>query len=102
MGVESVLRRHAPAHDGIEEGLPLASVEPQDLVIRRQTENGVDITDREDVRFKVTKSELHNRKTARTEQLDKPPHSGGTICRNIYFLRRSRSLTYTLKQAGVL
>lgn len=30
--VESVLGRHAPAHDGIEEGFPLASVEPQDLV----------------------------------------------------------------------
>ena len=36
MGVEGVLRRHAPAHDGIEEGFPLPSVESQDLVMRRQ------------------------------------------------------------------
>lgn len=35
MRVEGILRRHAPAHDGVEEGFPLASVEPQDLVIRR-------------------------------------------------------------------
>lgn len=33
--VEGVLRRHTPAHDGVEEGFPLASVEPQDLVKRR-------------------------------------------------------------------
>lgn len=39
MGVEGVLRRHAPAHDGIEEGFPLASVESQDLVMRRQDTN---------------------------------------------------------------
>lgn len=29
--VEGVLRRHAPAHDGVEEGFPLAGVEPEDL-----------------------------------------------------------------------
>lgn len=28
VGVEGVLRWHAPAHDGIEESLPLARVEP--------------------------------------------------------------------------
>lgn len=37
VGVEGILRRHAPAHDGIEEGFPLASVEPQDLVVRRNS-----------------------------------------------------------------
>lgn len=36
MRVEGILRRHAPAHDGVEEGFPLASVEPQHLVIRRR------------------------------------------------------------------
>lgn len=34
MGVESILRRHSPAHDGIEEGFPLASIETEDLLIR--------------------------------------------------------------------
>lgn len=28
VGVEGVLRRHAPAHDGVEEGFPLPGVEP--------------------------------------------------------------------------
>lgn len=39
MGVESILRRHAPAHDGVEEGFPLASVEPQDLVMTGSIED---------------------------------------------------------------
>lgn len=30
--VERILGGHAPVHDGIEEGFPLASVEPQHLV----------------------------------------------------------------------
>lgn len=29
--VEGVLRRHAPTHDGVEEGFPLAGVEAEDL-----------------------------------------------------------------------
>ncbi|TNN41264.1 hypothetical protein EYF80_048572 [Liparis tanakae] len=37
MGVEGILRGHPPAHDGIEEGFPLAGVEPQDLVILEET-----------------------------------------------------------------
>ena len=36
MGVEGVLRRHAPAHDGVQEGLPLPGVEPQNLEHREQ------------------------------------------------------------------
>jgi len=37
MGVEGILRGHPPAHDGIEEGFPLAGVEPQDLGILEET-----------------------------------------------------------------
>lgn len=31
VGVEGVLGRHAPAHDGIQEGFPLSGIEAQDL-----------------------------------------------------------------------
>lgn len=31
VGVEGILRWHAPAHDGVEEGFPLAGVEPEHL-----------------------------------------------------------------------
>lgn len=33
VGVEGVLRRHSPAHDGVEEGFPLAGVETEDLEV---------------------------------------------------------------------
>lgn len=32
LGGEGVLRRHAPAHHGVEEGFPLTGVEPQHLM----------------------------------------------------------------------
>lgn len=35
VGVEGVLGRHAPAHDGVQEGLPLSGVEAQHLGGRR-------------------------------------------------------------------
>ena len=31
LGVEGVLRRHPPSHDGVEEGLALSRVESEDL-----------------------------------------------------------------------
>ena len=31
LGVEGVLRRHPPSHDGVEEGLALSSVESENL-----------------------------------------------------------------------
>lgn len=35
VGVEGVLRRHAPPHDGVEEGFPLARIEAQNLFMSR-------------------------------------------------------------------
>lgn len=37
MRVEGVLGGHAPAHDGVEEGFPLASVETQHLGKKKKT-----------------------------------------------------------------
>lgn len=43
MGIEGILRRHAPAHDGIDKGFPLSGVEPQDLVVKsvRSTDGSI-------------------------------------------------------------
>lgn len=54
--VEGVLRRHAPAHDGVEEGFPLAGVEPEDLrgdhvvVDAGDVNNAASLTEEEEVR----------------------------------------------------
>lgn len=53
MRVESILRGHAPAHDGIKEGFPLTSVEPKDLemmIMRKQSNR--DVLDKEVVNSK--------------------------------------------------
>lgn len=63
MRVESILRGHAPAHDGIKEGFPLTSVEPKDLetmIIRKQSNR--DVLDKEVVNSKSQKEVVERHK----------------------------------------
>lgn len=63
MRVESILRGHAPAHDGIKEGFPLTSVEPKDLemtIMRKQSSR--DVLDKEFMNSKSQKEAVERHK----------------------------------------
>lgn len=63
MRVESILRGHAPAHDGIKEGFPLTSVEPKDLemmIMRKQSDR--DVLDKEVMNSKSQKEAVERHK----------------------------------------